>query len=197
MNRPDLYQKTVDLLLDAYNNQTLKHGDCTACAVGNICGNNARWSYLFVTPSEKQYKESPDLVRVKNFNTGEEKTVNNNELEQFLNNNPGFSDSGNYHFVWSDVSPRDFISRKLEGIDLIKNTGYTIEELARIEFAFESSLRNTKEGYDFYTEQEPKKGQFIGLTAVLNVLAEIHETSKKENSVNQKKLEKVYEKVTA
>jgi hypothetical protein len=40
MNNPELYKRTVDILFDAYFNDTLKHGDCTACAVGNIIAAN-------------------------------------------------------------------------------------------------------------------------------------------------------------
>ena len=40
MIKPELYHKTVGILFDAYFNDTLRHGDCQACAVGNIiCGN--------------------------------------------------------------------------------------------------------------------------------------------------------------
>ena len=57
MNRPELYQKTVDLLLDAYNNNDLEHGDCSACAVGNICKGNTGWTFYFYTPKNgKQTK---------------------------------------------------------------------------------------------------------------------------------------------
>jgi hypothetical protein len=56
-NRMKLYQKTVDVLLDAYNNNTLEHGNCSACAVGNICKEaadetrikNSAWKCLFRT----------------------------------------------------------------------------------------------------------------------------------------------------
>jgi hypothetical protein len=36
MIKPELYQRTIDILVDAYFNDTLKHGSCAACAVGNI-----------------------------------------------------------------------------------------------------------------------------------------------------------------
>jgi hypothetical protein len=40
MKSEQLYNKTVGILVDAYMNDTLKHGMCTHCAVGNIiCGN--------------------------------------------------------------------------------------------------------------------------------------------------------------
>lgn len=36
MNNEQLYNKTVDILVQAYFNDTLQHEDCTKCAVGNI-----------------------------------------------------------------------------------------------------------------------------------------------------------------
>ena len=36
MNRPELYNKTVDILYNAYFNDTLECGNCYACAVGNL-----------------------------------------------------------------------------------------------------------------------------------------------------------------
>lgn len=35
-SRPALYRRTVDILFDAYFNDTLRHTDCWACAVGNL-----------------------------------------------------------------------------------------------------------------------------------------------------------------
>jgi hypothetical protein len=40
MKRPELYQRTVDILVQAYFNDTLRHGSCAACAVGNIIANS-------------------------------------------------------------------------------------------------------------------------------------------------------------
>lgn len=36
MRNPELYKKTVDILVQAYFNDTLEHFNCAACAVGNI-----------------------------------------------------------------------------------------------------------------------------------------------------------------
>lgn len=36
MLKPELYEKTVNILVDAYFNDTLQHSNCYACAVGNI-----------------------------------------------------------------------------------------------------------------------------------------------------------------
>lgn len=48
MNRTELYQKTVDKLLDAYSTGNLEHGNCGKCAVGNICESD-KWAHLFST----------------------------------------------------------------------------------------------------------------------------------------------------
>lgn len=40
MNRPELYQRTVDILVNAYFEDTLRHCDCAGCAVGNIIAAN-------------------------------------------------------------------------------------------------------------------------------------------------------------
>jgi hypothetical protein len=40
MKRTDLYNKTVNILVEAYFNDTLKHGNPCACAVGNLIAAN-------------------------------------------------------------------------------------------------------------------------------------------------------------
>ena len=37
------FEIITDVLLDAYNENKLFHGDCSACAVGNICKGNDDW----------------------------------------------------------------------------------------------------------------------------------------------------------
>lgn len=45
MKNEALYHKTVDILVQAYFNDTLERGNCAACAVGNIVA--ARMGYSF------------------------------------------------------------------------------------------------------------------------------------------------------
>lgn len=83
MNRIDLYKKTVDILYLAYFNDTLKHGDCSACAVGNIClangatlydythsisGSNLAWSMAFYTDTDTLIQTIDESVYKQNFN---------------------------------------------------------------------------------------------------------------------------------
>lgn len=50
MKNESLYRKTVDILYDAYFNDTLQHRNCYACAIGNlIAANNG---YCFTESSD-------------------------------------------------------------------------------------------------------------------------------------------------
>lgn len=62
MLKPELYQKTVDILVKAYFEDTLEHGNCEACAVGNIVNygkpkKTLEWSNVFCTSSHIQIVE--------------------------------------------------------------------------------------------------------------------------------------------
>lgn len=153
MNRVQLFEKTVNLLLDAYNSGKLEHGSCYACAVGNICRipakevgiSNSDWSKLFFT----------------------------------------CGDNDNYF-----VSQNNFKATPVEKIrEMINLTGYIEQELRQIEWAFETSIPIRER--DYYLNENPKEGQYLGLCAVLEVLKEIHN---KEQIVEEKqKLKTIYE----
>jgi len=68
------FNDTVDILVKAYLNDTLEHGVCSACAVGNIClaagapysygykiqpDDNSAWKWVFHTQNEsnKNHKQ--------------------------------------------------------------------------------------------------------------------------------------------
>lgn len=73
-----------------------------------------------------------------------------------------------------------------KGLKLIEASGYTQEELMRVEYAFESSIEHLwNEDWELPNEKE---AQFIGLTAVLKVLKEIHEVEQVVSSESQEKL---------
>ncbi len=46
MKNKKLYEKTLNILVDAYFNDTLKHANCYACAVGNIIAANLSLSFF-------------------------------------------------------------------------------------------------------------------------------------------------------
>lgn len=142
MNRKELYENTVNKLLDAYNNGELISGVCEKCAVGNLCeGNN--WVYAIV-----RYRHGL-----------------------------GLSDNA-------------IVARMEEqSINVIAKTGYTIEEISRIERVFERACINKLDEVSpfpgmsrrvFRKSQEVSKA---GLDAVLDLLKEIHE--KEEVKIEQ------------
>lgn len=65
MKNPELFHKTISILVKAYQNETLRHGNCRACAVGNLvkanfpyCDMNTSfgWPSVFCTDGFGQYK---------------------------------------------------------------------------------------------------------------------------------------------
>jgi hypothetical protein len=125
-NRLELFNKTYNTLVTAWLAGKLSHGDCTACAVGNICNGSGEWTHAFCSDKhgQAQYWNAPNF--------------------------------GRYVF-------------EKESIELIGRTGYTIPELALVEEAFESSI-----AHDFFGLARTSKGQYLGLTAVMEVLWDIH-----------------------
>lgn len=117
-----LYNKTVDILVQAYFEDSLIHFKCQACAVGNL-----------VAYYTGQRDENGKLFA------------------------KDWSWAGPvYGRGWCDTG---------EGIKQVKATGYTAQELFKIEQAFES--KRNSEG----------DAMFNGLMAVIDVLDQIHENT--------------------
>ena len=169
MKNIELYNKSVNTLLDAYNSGTLSHGNCHACAVGNIIAASRGITITDYTWDVPKSKE-PKWTKV--FSTVDKKYRDLYEIR-----------TEKHHTQRLDMSKYE--NKAKEQID---STGYTVKELADIEFAFESSI-----GAD-NTLKFSKKGQFIGLCAVLNVLKEIHETKEDIHSENTDRLKTIYDK---
>lgn len=152
MNRPQLLATTRQILFDAYYNDTLEHGNCHACAVGNMVAANmgikivpcdffsfkfawekglSAWNAVFRTFHGDQYQE-PEAYNL--------------------------------------ISVREQIDA----------TGYTWEELAKIEFAFETAHRGDSEEDYMYN----------GLVRVLDVLDQIHDVAAHSEPLNRRLCQK-------
>lgn len=137
------FEHSVNVLLKAYLNDTLEHGKCSACAVGNMLGTE-RWSHYFVTASNEE---------------GE--FTQHKHKEGFVY---GINWFGLITCIPFDDLPLDVKPKAIEGKEAIKNSGYSIENLQEIEFAFETApMDNSEDDY-----------MFNGLMAVIDVLAQIH-----------------------
>lgn len=144
------FHHTVNVLVQAYLNGTLEHGICTACAVGNIIA---------------------DSILAKPVRGRMNWKRNGNEIipvwgEVFQSSAPGCQRvSADAYKGWAKKQ--------------IDTTGYTWQELARIEYAFELYNCGIDLDYDpeYYDEEELElidKAMFNGLMAVVDVLADIH-----------------------
>lgn len=167
MIREELYHKTVGILYDAYFNDTLRHSDCGACAVGNIVAANngiknplsdAAWANAFMSvPFFRFYSDGCGWPSV--FCT-----ITDIETTQ-------------------KIHPENY-TRCDEARKQIDSTGYIWQELAKIEYAFETADKgNNDEDY-----------MFNGLVAVLEVLKEIHQVEDEDLlTQNKSRFEKHYE----
>src|SRR5688500_1047662 len=107
MKNKELYERTVSILVQAYFNDTLRHDDCTACAVGNI-----------VLASGVPKCNGEDVSENDYYNNGAWKMV--------------FYTSGRDQYAYPETLKEYPIIKKIISI-----TGYTWKQLAKIEFAFE------------------------------------------------------------
>jgi hypothetical protein len=138
------FDETVAILVKAYLDDTLLHGDCVACAVGNIVAAKKNLAII-------RDPEHGDLVW--------------SNLQR-----PVWFDI----MVMGKVYERRLIDDNMyeQSMREINYTGYTAEELARIEFAFETADADPEA--DFFAPDNDPIWMFNGLMAVVDVLAEIH-----------------------
>lgn len=132
-NELEKFNDTVSILVKAYLNDELKHEDCSACVVGNLCDGNTLWKFLFMTCEGEQKPYLDTCI---------------NEMRFIV-------------LTHHNMSEESLIQM---AIKVCASTGYTVDELKRIEYTFETCNRgNSVEEY-----------MFNGLMAVVDVLAEIH-----------------------
>lgn len=115
MNKPELYQKTVDILVQAYFNDTLMHVNCEACAVGNLVAANKG-------------------IELKRGNHGVRAVGRPYEC-----NTEWFRAIGFGGFVYPERMQIPAVA------DQINATGYSLEEVGLIEAAFESAYRDNED----------------------------------------------------
>lgn len=155
-NRPDLYKSSCDKLFKAYFDNTLKHGDCRAYAVGNIL-ESGDWKCLFLTAT--------DIF-------GRHKTEDATKEDMYMVWKSSIFTRGPeavsiYRLI---IAGREDLietaeEMKREARELINASGYTVEELMRIERTFEVADKGTSAEDHMYN----------GLVAVLDVLKDIHQ----------------------
>lgn len=131
------FEKTVSILVKSYLDDTLEHGNCAACAVGNIIAHNCGFEMIYRFGSLNWKNEFVKWSEV--FRTWNEFGRNHHQT----------------------IERDNYIGKAKSQI---RSSGYSLKNLAKIEFAFETANKGkSKEEY-----------MFNGLMAVVDVLAEIH-----------------------
>lgn len=117
MINPELYQRTVDILVKAYFEDTLEHTNCRACAVGNIVAANM----------------GIDLGR--NY----EIIFNRNDIlpKNFIPHNPEYDSGMWFHCIFDRRVHEEKMTHEI--IKQVEATGYTAKELSEIEYNFENA----------------------------------------------------------
>lgn len=136
------FNYTINVLVKAYITGELKHGNCAFCAVGNIVHEATGFSQC--GDEEIHYSEKRAGVWVHVFSTPTRTGEQRMDLKKYSNEYPVVKEA-------------------------IDRTGYTVHELARIEYAFEMAPRNCH-----YDDGDNEEWMFNGLMAVVDVLADIH-----------------------
>lgn len=163
MKNEALYHKTVDILVQAYFNDTLAHGNCYACAVGNIVAANCGFTFINTTQYESKHFKNIAWKGITNIS----------------------------ETLTAAVSSNYSLSLSKSQCSQLEKTGYSFEELRLIERFFEKAV--TPYGYTPKKGDSIEDAMFKGLMNVIEVLDIIHEnndeeitTSKKEKFIKQK-----------
>lgn len=158
MRNPELYQKTVDILVAAYFNDTLQHNNCYACAVGNIVAANSGMKFRADPSSDRP-------IYWDGYTPYSKRWRNDNGVP--IAKTPG----------WFAVLHPDTTGDKKQGESEVAASGYDSKDLGLIEYAFEAASRG-------YT---PDEYMFNGLMAVIDVLDKIHGNTDAELTSQSKK----------
>ena len=159
-------EKAIDVFLDAVNNGTLAKGSCTACAVGNLVAHGMNG-----TISKVKSKIGDYMVFQSDVKSG------------FWSD--AFVTSDGAQSVYENSFDDPWVLKNVEATD------FTIQELAKIEFAFETNTEITYFKYDSTTPEEIRADQIKGLEAVVNVMMTFDDVKADVKEVFTNKLQPV------
>ena len=154
------FEKAYNALYNAFMNDTLAKGTCTACAVGNIVA-DAMGAKVYKTEWESSI------------------TFHCNYSNHWWNKMFVTGSDGQSITKISQNSKVKKLRKKILNL-----TGYTWRELAKVEKAFEESTKILHTYYLECTPEEVMEDQFKGLMAVMDVLIELDEVKEGDKYKN-------------
>jgi hypothetical protein len=129
-----LFDETIAILVQAYINETLRHNDCSACAVGNIVSSRINAEEPWCPSWYSRYHPN------------------------------GFG-------LYFENQSKEMGEKEIAA------TGYSPNDILKIEYAFESCERPEE---CEITDDSNEEWMFNGLMAVVDVLIKIHELGETE-----------------
>lgn len=153
------FNKAYDVLVQAFFNGTLAKGDCKCCAVGNIVA-----GAYGATIEIHEGTATCSMI---------------NHLWKAL-----FCTSWGIQAKRVPYYGKTYIEEALYSIEA---TGYSEEELAKVEYAFETNTNIHIEDYCKNSEQDILEDQYNGLCAVFDVLCELDNIPKEPKYSNKLK----------
>lgn len=163
MKNPELFVKSVDTLVDAYEKGKLRHLTACNCAVGNLIAYSAKtYNYDSVTGGDNTaWVHLMNRIRDKVL-------VNINEINDIPVDPEDLKDR-------SLDELKEDRKRLMDGFKQAELTGYTPNEIERIEAAFEKNeIRSCGIGYP-ERGSEKHSDPLQGLLNAVKVLGDIHE----------------------
>lgn len=138
------FNNAINALVKGYFNDTLGKGSCVACAVGNIVA----------------YCNNLTIIKKKctTFLSGLEYTNLKVNTDFEMDN-------------WYSLLSQYRIGGSTNTI--VEKTGYTLNEISKIECAFEEATKISFVNYDDYSKETVSEDQFNGLMAVVEVLCKL------------------------
>jgi hypothetical protein len=167
---PKRFEDAVTKLYNAFHNGDLEAGNCSKCAVGNMCDNNANWSDLFLTANREMITDNGDIINQSiHLFAKEGQIISRSFLGAYgIFNLKKAKDCFPPTFLLSTKIMKEDIPRKTkwemqrdQAVQVIEKTGYSQEQLAAIEAVFEKTVKKN-------TEEQ----QFQGLCAVIELLCQ-------------------------
>jgi hypothetical protein len=154
------FEKAYNALYNAFMNDTLAKGTCTACAVGNIVADAM----------------GAEVYRNKDMNSIRFHCSNDNYWwgEMFVTG----SDGQKIRKISQNSKVKELRKK------ILNLTGYTWRELAKVEKAFEENTEIVFYNYLESTPEEVMEDQFKGLMAVMDVLIELDEVKEGDKYKN-------------
>lgn len=141
--------RAIDTFLDAINNGTLVKGTCVACAVGNLVAKG-----MGATIEVKKYGRHTMVSCDKDVHS----------WNIFFQTSNGKQSGPACNFIKASY---DYVK---QGELCVNSTEFTKEELAKIEFTFETNTKIRYDDYHLYADKTIKNDQIKGLSAVIEVM---------------------------